>query len=105
MLRTSFIKTSALGLAVASTSLFAEATYTPNKYQQNDWFAEFGGNTAMYVNPAGISETDQLEFSAAFFSTISGEASQEYVSLTYPIDYKHTLGFSLFENGASIEGH
>ena len=104
MLRTSFIKTSALGLAVASTSLFAEATYTPNKYQQNDWFAEYGGNTAMYVNPAGISETDQLEFSAAFFSTISGEASQEYVSLTYPIDYKHTLGFSLFENGASIEG-
>ena len=104
MLRTSFIKTSALGLAVASTSLFAEATYTPNKYQQNDWFAEFGGNTSMYVNPAGISETDQLEFSAAFFSTISGEASQEYVSLTYPIDYKHTLGFSLFENGASIEG-
>ena len=104
MLRTSFIKTSAFGLAVASTSLFAEATYTPNKYQQNDWFAEFGGNTSMYVNPAGISETDQLEFSAAFFSTISGEASQEYVSLTYPIDYKHTLGFSLFENGASIEG-
>lgn len=104
MLHKSFIKTSAIGLAVASTSLFAEATYTPNKYQQNDWFAEFGGNTAMYVNPAGISETDQLEFSAAFFSTISGEASQEYVSLTYPIDYKHTWGISLFENGASIEG-
>ncbi len=106
MMHTSFIKTSAIGLAVASTSLFAglEATYTPNKYQQNDWFAEFGGNTSMYVNPAGISETDQLEFSAAFFSTISGEASQEYVSLTYPIDYKHTWGFSLFENGASIEG-
>ncbi len=104
MLHTSFIKTSAIGLAVASTSLFAEATYTPNKYQQNDWFAEFGGNTSMYVNPAGISETDQLEFSAAFFSTISGEASQEYVSLTYPIDYKHTWGISLFENGASIEG-
>ena len=104
MLHKSFIKTSAIGLAVASTSLFAEATYTPNKYQQNDWFAEFGGNTSMYVNPAGISETDQLEFSAAFFSTISGEASQEYVSLTYPIDYKHTWGISLFENGASIEG-
>ena len=104
MLRTSFIKTSVFGLAVASSSLFAEPTYTPNKYQQNDWFAEFGGNTSMYVNPAGISETDQLEFSAAFFSTISGEASQEYVSLTYPIDYKHTWGISLFENGASIEG-
>ena len=104
MMHTSFIKTSVLGLAVASTSLFAEATYTPNKYQQNDWFAEFGGNTAMYVNPAGISETDQLEVSLGFFSTISGEASQEYASLTYPFDYKHTLGFSLFENGASIEG-
>ena len=103
-MRTSVIKTAVLGLTVASTSLFAEATYSPHKYQQNDWFAEFGGNTAMYVNPAGISETDQLEFSAAFFSSISGEASQEYVSLTYPIDYKHTLGFSFFENGASIDG-
>ena len=103
-MRTSVIKTAVLGLTVASTSLFAEATYSPHKYQQNDWFAEFGGNTAMYVNPAGISETDQLEFSAAFFSSISGEASQEYVSLTFPMDYKHTLGFSFFENGASIDG-
>jgi len=104
MMHTSFIKKAAVfGLALASTSLFAEATYSPHKYQQNDWFAEFGGNTAMYVNPAGISETEQLEFSAAFFSSISGEASQEYVSLTFPMDYKHTLGFSFFENGASID--
>ncbi len=102
VLRTSFVKASALGLAVASTPLFAKATET--QYQQNDWFAEFGGNTSMYVNPAGISETDQLEFSAAIFSTSNSDASQEYVSLTYPIDYKHTLGFSLFENAASIEG-
>ena len=43
-MRTSFIKTSILGLSVAASSLFAEATYTPHKYQQNDWFAEFGGN-------------------------------------------------------------
>ena len=103
-MHTSFIKKAAVfGLALASTSLFAEATYSPHKYQQNDWFAEFGGNTSMYVNPAGISETEQLEFSAAFFSSISGEASQEYVSLTFPMDYKHTLGFSFFENGASID--
>ena len=47
-MRTSVIKTAVLGLTVASTSLFAEATYSPHKYQQNDWFAEFGGNTAMY---------------------------------------------------------
>ena len=101
MLRTSFVKASALGLAVASTSSFAKATDT--QYQQNDWFAEFGGNTSMYVNPAGISEADQLEFSAAFFATGS-DISQEYVSLTFPIDYKHTLGISLFENDAPIEG-
>ena len=103
VLRTSFIKAAAIGLAVACTSLFAKATNTPNQYQQNDWFAEFGGNTSMYVNPAGISETDQIEFSAAFFSTTRGE-SQEYVSLTYPIDYKHTLGISLFEKSAPFEG-
>ena len=85
-MHTSFIKTSVLGLTVAASSLFAEATYAPHKYQQNDWFAEFGGNTAMYVNPASISETEQLEFSAAFFSSISGEASQEYLSLTFPME-------------------
>ena len=28
---------------------------------------------------------------------------KEYVSLTFPMDYKHTLGFSFFENGASID--
>ena len=102
-LRVDFIKMSAIGLAVACTSSFAKSTDTPNKYQQNDWVAEFGGNTSMYVNPAGISETDQLEFSAAFFAT-GGDISQEYVSLTFPIDYKHTLGISLFENDAPIEG-
>jgi tetratricopeptide (TPR) repeat protein len=88
VLHTSLIKTCAIGLAVASTQLFAE----------------FGGYTSMYVNPAEISETDELEFSAAFFSTTGGEASQEYASLTYPIDYKHTLGVSVFENAAFVEG-
>ena len=105
MTRTSFIKTSVLGLTVAASALYAEAVYSPHKYQQNDWFGEFGSNnTAMYVNPAGIALTDQLEVSAAFFSSISGEASQEYVSLAFPMDYKHTIGFSFFENGASIDG-
>ena len=88
VLHTSLIKTCAIGLAVASTQLFAE----------------FGGYTSMYVNPAELSETDELEFSAAFFSTTGGEASQEYASLTYPIDYKHTLGVSVFENAAFVEG-
>ena len=88
VLHTSLIKTCAIGLAVASTSLFAE----------------FGGYTSMYVNPAELSETDELEFSAAFFSTTGGEASQEYASLTYPINNKHTLGVSVFENAAFVEG-
>lgn len=100
----SFIKSVALGLTFVST-LVASPMYSPHKYQQNDWFGEFGGNTSMYVNPAGIAETDQLEVSLGFFSTISGEASQEYVSLTYPIDYKHTLGFTYFENGATVDGN
>jgi len=102
--RISFIKSAALGLAFVST-LAASPMYSPHKYQQNDWFGEFGGNTSMYVNPAGIAETDQLEVGIGFFSTISGEASQEYISLTYPIDYKHTLGFSFFENGATVDGN
>ena len=58
----------------------------------------------MYVNPAELSESDELEFSAAFFSTTGGEASQEYASLTYPINNKHTLGVSVFENAAFVEG-
>ena len=53
MMRTSFIKTSVLGLAVAASALHAEAVYSPHKYQQNDWFGEFGSNnTAMYVRLA-----------------------------------------------------
>lgn len=103
MTRYSFIKSAALGLTLVS-SLAASPTYTPHKYQQNDWFAEFGGNTAMYVNPAGIASTDQMELSLGIFRSISNEAGQEYISFTLPLDYKHTLGFSFFENGASIDG-
>ncbi|MFA6341334.1 MAG: tetratricopeptide repeat protein, partial [Fibrobacteraceae bacterium] len=103
MTRISFIKSTALGLCLVST-LFATPSYSPHKYQQNDWFGEFGGNSSMYVNPAGIAETDQLELGLGFFSTISGEASQEYVTVTVPFDYNHTIGVSFFENGASIDG-
>ncbi|GHV13463.1 hypothetical protein AGMMS49938_08060 [Fibrobacterales bacterium] len=95
------------GLAVASPS------YSPNKYQQNDWFGEFGGNTSMYVNPAGIAENDQLEITGGFFSTISGSAMQEYGSVVLPLDYilsdrfgyNHTFGISFFENGATVDAN
>ena len=60
MTRFSFIKTTAVGLICTSAAL-ASPSYSPHKYQQNDWFGEFGSNnTSMYVNPAGIAETDQI---------------------------------------------
>ena len=91
-----------LGLLLAG-SLSAEAAYSPHKYQQNDWFGEFGQNASMYVNPAGLVEADQLELSVGIFQTLSGEAGQEFGTVVYPIDYKHTIGFSFFENGATID--
>ena len=104
MTRFSFIKTTAVGL-ICTSAAFASPSYAPHKYQQNDWFGEFGSNnTAMYVNPAGIAETDQIELSIGYFSTISGEASQEYGSLTIPVGYDHTFGISFFENGADVDG-
>ncbi len=61
VLRTSFVKASAIGLAVACTSLFAKATDTPNQYQQDDWSPEYGSSTWMYENSAGLFETGPLD--------------------------------------------
>jgi len=91
----------ALAFCFVSYSL-ASPFYSPNKYQQNDWFGEFGGTTSMYVNPAGIAEADQLEIAGGFFATISGAAMQEYGSIVFPWGYDHTFGFTFFENGATI---
>jgi TolA-binding protein len=93
-----------IALVFCSASyLLASPSYSPNKYQQNDWFGEFGGTTSMYVNPAGIAENDQLEVTGGFFSTISGAAMQEYGSVVLPYDYNHTFGFTFFENGATVD--
>ena len=59
-MRTSSIKTFVLGLAVASTSLFAASSYMPNKYQQDEWSLEYGSNIWMYEDSAGIYERDPL---------------------------------------------
>ncbi|MCL1967940.1 MAG: tetratricopeptide repeat protein [Fibromonadales bacterium] len=91
----------ALVFCFASYSL-AAPFYSPNKYQQNDWFGEFGGTTSMYINPAGIAEADQLEVTGGFFATISGAAMQEYGAIVFPYSYDHTFGLSFFENGATI---
>jgi len=87
----------------SASYLLASPSYSPNKYQQNDWFGEFGGTTSMYVNPAGIAENDQLEVTGGFFSTIQGAAMQEYGSVVMPYDYNHTFGFTFFENGATVD--
>ena len=60
-LRTSFIKASAIGLAVACTSLFAESNYALNQYQQDEWSPEYGSSTWMYENSAGLFETGPLD--------------------------------------------
>ena len=60
VLHTSLIKTCAIGLAVASTSLFTEFSYASNKYQQDNWSPEYGSNTWMYEDSAGIYERDQF---------------------------------------------
>ncbi|MDR1759494.1 MAG: tetratricopeptide repeat protein [Fibrobacter sp.] len=106
MTRATIIKSVVLGASLAGSVIASpiSPSYSPHKYQQNDWFGEFGGNTSMYVNPAGIAETDQIEVNLGLFLTISGEASQEYGSLTIPFGYDHTVGISFFENGASIDG-
>lgn len=78
-------------------------SYKPHAYQQNDWFSEFGENTAMYVNPASIAENDQIEVAVGLFQTISGKAGQEFISAVHPFDYNHSIGFSVFENGSQID--
>jgi TolA-binding protein len=88
------------GAAVA----FSQVSYKPHAYQQNDWFSEYGENTALYVNPASIAENDQIEVAVGLFQTISGKAGQEFISAVHPFDYNHSLGFSVFENGSKIDG-
>ena len=59
MIRANIISPVAFGLGIASLAA-ASPSYSPHKYQQNDWFGEFGQNASMYVNPAGIAEHDQF---------------------------------------------
>ncbi len=101
-LKQNAMKASLMGALMTSLS-FGGAAYSPHKYQQNDWFGEFGENNAMYVNPASIVEADQLEATAGLYSTISGEAGQEFIALTVPYDYNHSYSVAWFENGAEVE--
>jgi TolA-binding protein len=97
-------KTAFLTTLAATALSFGQAPYKPHAYQQNDWFSEFGDNTAMYVNPASIAENDQIEVAVGLFQTISGKAGQEFISAVHPFDYNHSVGVSVFENGSPIDG-
>jgi len=79
-LRTRFIKTFALGLAVACTSLFAEFSYTSSKYQQDEWSPEYGSNTWMYEDPTGIFETGPLD---VFHAAINLYLNRQFLDAAY----------------------
>ncbi len=91
-------------LVGAALAFAAPSPYKPHAYQQNDWFAEYGDNTALYVNPASIAENDQIEVAVGLFQTISGKAGQEFITAVHPFDYNHSLALSVFENGSAIDG-
>jgi tetratricopeptide (TPR) repeat protein len=99
-------KVAALGMLLSTSALagVSASSYSPHKYQQNDWFGEFGEFNSMYVNAGGLVENDQFEASLGIFRTISGEAGQEFFAMTMPYDYKHSYSFAWFENGADIDG-
>lgn len=77
--------------------------YTPHHYQQNDWFLEYGEPTAQYVNPAGIAENDQIEIALGGFRTLDYRAGQEFFAMVHPFDLNHSVGLTIFNNGAPLE--
>jgi len=79
--------------------------YTPNSYQQNDWFLEYGDNTAAYVNPAAIAENDQIEMSVGLYRTLDGLAGTEFLAAVHPFDYNHSFSFTMLNNGSSVDGN
>lgn len=88
---------------ICSAVSFGTLPYEAYGYQQNDWFATYGDNEAAYVNPASISEADQIEASVAAFQTLSGKAGENFVTGVLPLGYNHTLGVTFFQNGSDID--
>ena len=95
----------AIVLGLASSIAFSDPyNYSPHDYQQNDWFLEYGDNTAAYINPASIAENDQIEITLGAFQTLQAKAGQEFIAAVHPFDYNHSIGFTVFENGSAIDG-
>lgn len=93
--------------ALAATILFSgnalALNYTKTRYQQTDYFGDFGTNTASFINPGNITDADQTEVMFGMYSTVNGKAGLEYVSGVFPIGYDHTIGASVFINGATVD--
>jgi tetratricopeptide (TPR) repeat protein len=79
-------------------------TYTKTRYQQSDYFGDFGQNTPLFINPGNITDADQTEVMMGMYSTVNGQAGLEYVSGVFPIGYDQTVGASVFFNGATVDG-
>jgi TolA-binding protein len=94
---------SALAVAALATTVVAAESYSPHRFQQNDWFAEFGENTSQYVNPGILTEVDQLEGSLGAYRTINYQAGQQYLNVAAPIGYDQTVALTYFNNGATLD--
>jgi len=88
-------------ILVAGTAL--ALPYTKTRYQQSDYFGDFGQNTPLFINPGNIADADQTEVMLGMYSTVNGQAGLEYVSGVTPIGLNSTVGASMFINGATVD--
>jgi tetratricopeptide (TPR) repeat protein len=95
-------RTAALStLLIASSALALQ--YTKTRYQQSDYFGDFGQNSNLFLNPGNITDADQTEFMLGMYSTVDGQAGLEYLSGVVPIGYNSTVGASMFVDGATVD--
>ncbi|HOX51995.1 MAG TPA: tetratricopeptide repeat protein [Fibrobacteria bacterium] len=100
------MKTARTAVFAASTLLAGHALaldYSKTRYQQTDYFGDFGQNTPLFINPGNITDADQTEIMLGMYSTVNGQAGLEYVSGVAPIGLKQTIGATMFINGATVD--
>ncbi len=72
----------------------------PGKVLSNNTLGIFGEPTTGYLNPAMLTEVDQVEMTIGW-SWILKTMNPMYLSLAVPLYYNATLGFSLLREGLS----
>ena len=95
-------RTAVLSSILIAASAFA-LPYTKTRYQQSDYFGDFGQNTPLFINPGNITDADQTEIMLGMYSTVNGQAGLEYISGVVPIGYNSTVGASMFIDGATVD--